>query len=75
MTTTRRELTEAEVATLCNALRVAAENYDQNASNLRKYLPGCESIAVSDVQQADDARALADLLESAGYIEIGPEAE
>ena len=60
-------MTREERAQLLHCLRVAATTFDDNAQ--------IETVAFRDrlLKQAADARALANLLENAGYIKVGRE--
>jgi hypothetical protein len=67
-------LTESQRATLTNALRVAAERFDDNVKKLRGD-PNLRRLAEQFDQQRADAFEMATLIENAGDVLITTYAE
>lgn len=65
------ELTEDQRATLVNSLRVAASRFDTDVETCN--ILGHERLALQFVSQAVETRALADRIDNAEYVKIGPE--
>lgn len=72
-----KQISESDRATLVNALNVAAEQYERDSRDTRRSArpagasnAGIESLARQFQTQADRARQLAELVETAGAVTI-----
>ena len=65
-----RQLTDAETTTITNALRVAADTYDDDAESFRPVQNEDGKLWQQFAKQAIEARALADRMERAETIVV-----